>query len=69
MRLWFVLEPYDCSALFAVVSGECLKMNTTLTSLCIGDAAFGDESAAALLDGLRFNSGALLNAPHSLATI
>ncbi len=34
---------------------QSMRRNTALTSLCIGDAAFGDEATIALVEGLRSN--------------
>lgn len=39
------------------LAAEALKVNSTLTSICIGDASMGDEGVSALAAGLVENRG------------
>ena len=38
-------------------AGDALATNSTLTSLCLGDAEFGDASLEVLCAGLKLNKG------------
>jgi hypothetical protein len=57
--VWIALPwlPAHVSLFVLLFPANALRVNRSLQTLCVGDAAFGDESCAALCDGLLENEG------------
>jgi hypothetical protein len=60
LAVWIALPwlPAHVSLFVLLFPANALRVNRSLQTLCVGDAAFGDESCAALCDGLLENEGA-----------